>query len=450
MRKLGILALVAVLAVSLAAPARAQDEGEKKWNIHGEVRARADYFENYDYLDVDNGGVDDNASIWPYMVRVSIDGTITDNVKAMVEFRNDGLFGSAPTFNEFGTAPWFYTSAYSSEDNVNLYQGWIQIDQLFGWDSFSARVGRQEMILGTELLLGDNDFYTGQSYDGARLMWNHETWSINAFYFKLVENNFFNSPFGIPVDGESFDTNLLGAAFNYKTEGWGGFDIYMLRYQGLDDYFGSSLYPGSGIDTYGARWGNSAEKGLFDWNIEYAIQSGDYDIPTGGVGGPTTNVDLSSDVIEGWLGVNFRPGNSHHRFNVGYLAASGDDPTTTDDETFFPLFGDSNEYNRLGNLDNFGLSNVEDISVAYTGAFAEGKHTFMLAVHQLALDQPFTVGGEDDLGMAWDLNYMYQYNKMVGLEVNVSQGMPGDYQDLAVGGSADTASRYYAQLNVRW
>lgn len=447
MRKTCVVALVAVLAVALAAPALAQTSGDKKWNIHGSVRARADYFENYDFFDA----ADDDASIWPYTVRVGIDGTITDNVKAMVEFRTDGTFGSAPTFNEFGGSPQFFTSNYSSQDNVNLYQGYVDLEKLFGWESFTARIGRQEMTLGTELLMGDNDFYTGQSFDGARLMWMNDKWDLNLFYFKINENNF-NNGLGLGYGGQSADTNFFGGNFDWKLDKWGQLDFYWLRYQGLDDSTGSSIVPGTGIDTYGARWGKtntSKDDGWFDWNLEYATQSGDY-------GNGPGATDISSDVIEGWFGVNFHPGDSHHRFHLGVLQASGDDPSTLDDETFFPLFGDGHAHNRVGNLDSsytgqfFGVSNVQDVNFGYTGRFADGKHTFMAAVHKVSLDEPIVAGGEDDLGMVWDVNYMYQWSDHVGFEVNLSQGQPGDLQDLLVGGSADSASRYYGQMVVRW
>lgn len=454
MRKVCVLALIAVVALVVAAPVRAESHDEnKKWNIHGDIRSRLDYFENFDYLDVDNGGSRDNASIWPYTVRVGIDGTITDNVKALVDFRTDGTFGSSPTFNEFGGDPRFFSSAYSSEDNVNLYQGWLQIDKLFGWENFSLKLGRQEHTLGTELLLGDNDFYTGQSFDGARMMWTNDKWDANLFYYKLVENNFDNG-LGLGFGGDSQDTNFFGGTFDWKFEKFGQLDAYWLRFQGLDDFTPFSVVDGTGIDTLGVRWGKmlgSKDDGMFDWNVEFATQTGDYG---NGVG----STDVSSDVVEGWFGVNLFPGDSHHRFHVGVLQATGDDPTTADDETFFPLFGDGHAYNRLGNLDNlpgdpaqfFGVSNVQDVNVGWTGKFMDGKHTVMAAVHAMKLDQPLVVNGEDDLGMVVDLNYMYQWNKMIGFEVNLSQGQPGDFQDLLVGGSADSAARYYAQLHVRW
>jgi hypothetical protein len=195
------------------------------------------------------------------------------------------------------------------------------------------------------------------------------------------------------------------------------------------------------VDSYGVRWARlvAADDQWFDWNLEYVMQAGDI----------STTVDRDADAIEGWLGFNIHGDRMHHRFGVGYLNASGDDPTTaSDNESFSPLFNDSHQYNRLGNLDNLIVSDIEDINVNYT--LTAGKHKFFVAAHQLTLDQSLGTPAEDDIGMQWDVVYDYAMNENYGFQVGVSAHMNGDFIDAAFTPPNDDPMRAWGQFALRW
>lgn len=451
MRKFLVLGVAALLMLSIAAPVWAADDDDQKWHVHGDIRARGDYFDNvFDYLDTSNGGVDDDTfGIWPLSVRISVDGELTDNIRGMVELRNDETFGGAPPVpTVVGDDPTFVSDSSNFESDVHLYQAFIEMNKIAD-TNFGVRIGRQEHTLGTELLMGDNDFYTGLTFDGARGWYGAEKWDINFFYYKLLETNFNPTLYALsplPFSEASSDVNFFGASFDWKFDPkFGQLDVYYLQVQDLRGSAAPSA-AGAEIQTYGARWGKlyaHDTTDMFDWNIEYAAQSGD-------TGSGIAKTDLSGDVIEGWFGFNFGSG-AHHRVHVGYLKASGDDSTTSDNEAFIPLFGDNHAYDRLGGLDSTPLSNVEDINVGYTVWFGQDHHhSFMAAIHQLSLAETDTLTGEDDLGMIWDVNYGYMMTKNLSFEIGLSQGQAGDEQDALAGGSADNASRYYAQARLRW
>src|SRR5262245_56630152 len=168
--------LTLVAAASLAAPlapALAQDDADKKFTFNGMVRGRYEYFNNYfDLTDNDESGDanDDSFALAPYRAIVGITGNFSENVSAHVDLQYAGVFG-----DEFqpekdiglpvgeGFTPYLFAT-----QGVQLYQGYIDINKI-GGSNIGVRVGRAEHTYGTELFLGDNDYYNGTSFDGARL-----------------------------------------------------------------------------------------------------------------------------------------------------------------------------------------------------------------------------------------------------------------------------------------
>lgn len=467
-------AVFAMAAASLWTPPATADEHEQKFKVTGEIRSRFEYAENMADLEDDpnESGVDDSFSFWPYRIRIGIDGQITDSIRAVVDLQNFGNFGSTPpnrglSFDDpfdyyFGGGPdaptypgdpsfFAYPHLQSlpsaaGEDDINLYQGFIEIQKIAG-SNIDARIGRQEMPYGTELLLGDNDFYSGLSFDGLRGAWMGEKASANAFYFKTQENNIFGGPlynirlpffpaYVLGIDGTSNDTNLFGATFDWKlSETLGTVGGYYIGHQDLT--FDSKL------NTFGARWNKPvAQEQMFDWNLEVALQSGDFGEPI--FGSPA--LDLSGDIVEGWFGFSIGDG-IRHRFHVGGLIASGDDSDTDNEsEAFTPLYGDIHAYGRLGYLDLFNATNITDFNVGYTLGLAEGRHQFGLAYHMFTLTEIFFDGQEDDLGDEIDAWWNWNLNKNFGIQAGIAQLAVGD----AWGDDADDVLRGWAQARVTW
>ncbi|HJQ97185.1 MAG TPA: alginate export family protein [Candidatus Polarisedimenticolaceae bacterium] len=427
--KKGLLMLVAaaILAAPLA-PALA-DDSENKIVVNGMVRGRYEYFTNYlDLTDNDESGDanDDSFALAPYRVVVGLTANFTDNVSAHVDLQYAGVFGDEFTpfkdggpFNDplplgQGGTPYLFAT-----QGMQLYQGYIDINKI-GGSNIGVRVGRAEHTYGTELFLGDNDYYNGTSFDGARLMWTAGKSDLNAFYYKIAELN------GAFFDGAADDSDLFGVTYDYKTDGtWGTFGGYVIAAQDLAGA-GPIEIPDSKLYTIGAHWMRPMTSGdgtmaKFDWNLEAAMQTGDAGDPFAAPG-----VDLSGYVVEGWFGWNFGGDKSHGRLHAGIFMTSGDDPDTTDEiEDFNPLFGDYHANNRLGDLDfvesDAGPHNITNINVGYQHWF--GDHSFMAAVHynMLTEDTGFT---DDKLGLEVDLGYAYQYSKNLAFEVNAGQFMP--------------------------
>lgn len=470
--------LLAVFAMALLGsaflPAMAQDEGDKdrKFVLNGWVRGRLDYINNYtDLTDntLSSDPNDDGFSLFPIRAVVGVTGNFSRNVKAHVDFQYIGQFGDEPPqkdtsflidrsganraarapFGLSGPAVQFLDPFQFNTQGVQFYQGYVELDKIGGSD-FALRIGRQEHTFGTELFLGDNDYYAGLSFDGVRGMWQHGSNDLNFFYYRTAEDH---NVFG-GNGGGSVDSNLFGATYDWHFQkDWGTVGGYLLIGQDGGGN-GPVFFPDSKVNTIGAHWYRPmADKidstiNMFDWNVEYAIQNGDIGEPTGG---PKT--DISAWIGEAWFGFNFNAGSTTHgRVHVGTLMTSGDKTSTTKDEEFIPLFGDFHANNRFGDMDfidEFGPSNITDFNVGYEHWFG-ANHSVMAAYHKFKLTEKNGLT-EDDLGDEIDLKYTYRYSKNVSFEALVGQANAGKALEADFGVlKSDAVQRVLGQVVVAW
>jgi hypothetical protein len=457
MKKLLLAAVAATLVGLTLAPVFAADDTEKdqdkKFVIDGMVRGRFDYFNNYtDLTDGKQSGDpnDDSASLYPYRAMVGITGYFTRNVSAHVDLQYNGFFGDefSPQKDVFPPLGQWTTPYQFNTQGVQLYTGYIDLAKIGGSD-FGVRIGRAEHTYGTELFLGDNDYYAGLSFDGVRGMWQHGHNDLNFFYYKIAEDNFF----GGGANAGANDSNLFGATYDWHfNNGWGTVGGEVLVVQDMNGN-GPIFAPDSKLMTYGLRWNKPMNVGkgvdMFDWNIEGAFQSGD----AFGPAAPALKTDLSGDVEEGWFGWNFGSDKNHGRVHVGGFRASGDDPNTTDkNENFNPLYGDYHANNRLGDLDFVGSlvgpANVTDINAGYEHWI--GNHMFMIAGHFMT----FTEKGllpDSSIGTEVDLKYGYRYSKNVSFEVGIGELMAGKGLEALAGvTTSDAVQRGTAQVKLSW
>ena len=74
-------------------------------------------------------------------------------------------------------------------DVLRLYQAYINLDHLFGQDDFSLKIGRQEIIFGSQLIMGTNEFFTGTVHDAIRFDYGFDGNRISAFYAKEASSD---------------------------------------------------------------------------------------------------------------------------------------------------------------------------------------------------------------------------------------------------------------------
>lgn len=267
MRSLKTL-MAAVLAVGTVATAQAELQNVE---IDGSLRIRGNWY------DMDN----DNEQAWvEHRTRLGVKADFTDEVSTYIEFDNYNIWG-----NDFRSN--FITGADAVGEgggDVALYQSYIEINNAWGLP-IRTRIGRQEVELGSEWLLGNNDTasrFTGLSWDGFRTTYTSDSFTVDVLSLKMSEtlNEF--------ADG---DANLYGIYGSYiGLEDW-QFDAYWLFVmENEGDNLNLTLteqFPLFGvaaedtnIHTIGLR--GAGTYGAFDLEAELAYQFGDVEIDTPG------------------------------------------------------------------------------------------------------------------------------------------------------------------------
>jgi hypothetical protein len=207
--------------------------------------------------------------------RLSVDADFSDRVHTTVEFDHIAEWGSAFR-SEFvtgadGTVP----------GEVNLLQAFIEVDALFGWP-LRARLGRQEIRLGSEWLVGGNDGGPapawGLSFDGIRLTYAADDLSVDAWATKMFDDG------GIESDGDVDFYGIYGSYTGIEALSLDAYWMYVRDAGGIEDtdlgpaldwiedLAGVDEYTGTRLHTVGLR--ASGARGPIDFEAELAYQFG--------------------------------------------------------------------------------------------------------------------------------------------------------------------------------
>src|SRR5262245_19719423 len=197
--------VAAVAGASSFVVAQDDNTGEKRFVLHGEVRQRADYNENlFDF----NDDSSDSFLFFPYRARIAAEGHFGKGVIGYIEMQGFGFWGDVPPIKDFAFGPVggenpdspvtpvpFFPANLTAETNngqqfsndIELYQAFINLTEIGGskWD---VKIGRQEIVRGTEFLLGDNDFYDGISHDALMGSWNAEHFSLDIWWARPLQS----------------------------------------------------------------------------------------------------------------------------------------------------------------------------------------------------------------------------------------------------------------------
>jgi hypothetical protein len=443
-RKLfGLFLALSAIALFVPVPVLADDmkhEGDApEITVHGELRARWEYLDNYSDFDSDDTA-NDSFDYTPYRAVLGVDALFGTRVAAHVQFQATGAFGDG------GLNPSDDPTAQNDiTSTVALYQANVDIKNV-GSENSSLRIGRQEHTLGNELHMGDNDFYNGFSFDGIRWMYDAEKWDLNAFWYTLEEENVISTG---PINGGSDDQTFSGITFGFDI----GDDGQKVEPYALLFHDG---FPGAeaAFWTIGALYNRRpSQDHSMDWSAEFALQ-------TGNVGSGVAEQDVKGSVFEGWFGYSWGD-SSRHRVHVGVLLLSDGD-STTEVEAFIPLNPDTHAYNRLGDMDLFvtdannsaiqlscsggvgnTFHNVTNWNVGYD--WTSGMHHFGASYHKFDATEDFGVC-DGDYGAEVDLNYDYDLTHNLAFQVGLANFMPGD----EFAPVDDSAMRGWAQARLRF
>ena len=214
--------------------------------------------------------------------RLNAKADFTDDVSAFIELDSYDIWGEDFRSNYITAGD----ARAATADDVEVYQAYIDVKNMYD-TPLSLRIGRQELSLGSEWLVGVNDsssIFTGLSFDAIKLTYETDLASVAAFWAKLAERS--------PIE-EDGDVDLYGIYASYL----GLEDIVIDAYwmyvrdaiawqdtgpattlgglvgQWFEEVFGVDSYDTVTLHTFGLR--GAGTMGALDFESELAFQTGD-------------------------------------------------------------------------------------------------------------------------------------------------------------------------------
>lgn len=156
-RRICLLLSVPLLSVHAMAQGEVLLPGLKSLKITGEYRLRAQGFYNYDL----NEKKSDDNDFFAQRVRLRFDALVTDDISATIQIQDVRLWGEEKSTIE------------DSADGLDLHRAFVQ----FGNTCMggSVKIGRQVLAFGDQRLVGHLEWLEqGRAFDGYRHTWKTE------------------------------------------------------------------------------------------------------------------------------------------------------------------------------------------------------------------------------------------------------------------------------------
>jgi hypothetical protein len=230
-------------------------------------------------------------------------------------------------------------------DSFDLRQGYLDLHTAESTKSAGVRLGRQELIVGEERLVGPLDWTnTARSFDAARAYFTTPNTRVDVFAASLVRVR--DGAFDNPL---SNGNNFYGVYASLKKIVPRSTLEPYLFYKTIHRVKSENGSAGSaGIYTYGARLAGNLPRS-FDYGIEAAAQNG----------------SISSDPLRAWaghgvVGLSLKKIKTSPRLLAEYNYASGDkSPSDGRRGTFDQLFPTGHA--KYGATDQLGWRNMHSL-----------------------------------------------------------------------------------------
>jgi len=336
--------------------------------------------------------------------RLGVSFTGSNNVSAFFQFQDARSFGEETSTMD------------ASAGSFDLHQGFIHVDNLIR-DGMSLKVGRTEIALGNERLVGAGDWSnTGRVFDGGLLKKADDKFSYSVFAVRVDENT--------PTRDFDPDEDFYGFFGSYRNSEKRTFNGFAFLNYNNDKLTVGTDKNKSKLFRITTGFDYNASVSFFDYEVEAAYQYGNQ------MKGLTTKRDNIGAYM---LGLRFKYNIQHEKnsfVGLGFDLLSGDDDATDDEfNAFNTLYATNHKY--YGYMDYFtdipaATSNLglRDI-ILRVGTTTRDKITVMAEWHYFSTDKK-NASDHTCLGNELDLTIKYNYREDLGIQLGCSVFMPGD------------------------
>jgi len=446
-----IVMIALTLGFASVAPAGDDDKEGTEIDWFGALRIRPEHNDNMsDAL----AGREDKIGYVAYRANLGARVMLPKDVTVVLDGQFIGAWGDEMTqFRGSQTM----NSGVSGSGEFRLFNAYVKAEKILG-TGFGVTVGRQPLVFGDEWLMGDEDFYGGTSWDGARGYWETDTAHTSVFWAKGSEND--NPEFfagGVSTAGDlTGDFDLYGLWSSINLSSANTLDVALLYGH---DAQNNSINPNFNLTdkrftlTFLYRYG--AETGFFA-NVDLAAQDG------------TTAINIASapaevDVEDSYAGeatVGWQWNKDGHPYKTWIRLAhyDGDDVSTPEIETFRPIAQDT--HGRQGLVDFWngmhgypafigGEYGFQMLQLGFEASLPHGISLSGRAQLNQAAQQISSTNDIRRLGEEFGITAGYHYSDNVDLELGVAQVFPGTaFTFIAPGFGQDTVRRVYLNTTV--
>lgn len=321
--------------------------------------------------------------------------------------------------------------------------------KLFDYDGapVMARVGRQELLLGSQRLVSTLDWAnTRRTFDGARVFRRGEKWDVDVFWTAFVPAQ------ASKLDEWDENREFGGAWVTHRPKPGHFLDFYYMYLENANNQAPLNLpVAPTNVNTFGGRY--TGDKNDYLWDVEMALQFGDQ-----------ANQDLFAGAVTAGVGRHFKDACYNPTAWIYYDYASGDaNPNDGDAHTFNQIYPFGHYY--LGWLDLVGRQNIHDLNVQM---FLYPQHwiTVWLQYHHFWLNQGadalYNAGGVPirrdatgssgtNVGDEVDVIVNFHLARYSDLLVGYSHLWGGGFLEATSGPNrASDASLFYLMFQQKW
>jgi hypothetical protein len=333
------------------------------------------------------------------------------------------------------------------QDHGDLLNAFIDVKLLdIGGKPTYVRVGRQEMLFGSQRLISPLDWAnTRRTFEGVRLFRQGEYLDLDTFWVQPVIPN--------PTNFDSVDNleNFYGSWATYRPRKGETFDFYILDLnQARPVAVGANgVKGGFNCYTLGSRWAGDYQHIL--WDFEGMYQWGDWG----------RNQEISAGAYTTSMGYHFAQLPMNPQFWIAFDWASGNhDPNGRIHGTFNQLFPFGHYY--FGYLDLVGRQNIEDFNMQLSlwptkwclallqwhRFWLESARDSLYAASGAPLRTDPTGRAGRDVGDELDFFLNFHLDMHQDLWIGYSKLFAGDFiRRTGPGGSPEL---FYVQYSFRW